>query len=315
MKQCPRRALVVAGALLSIVSQACDDPLVPPQLIARTRVVAARVEVDGDPSRATPEPSERVNVRVLTLDPLVDTTFTWQLSACTSPGAAYGLPDCSGGPFASTRTGAPGEVAPQWQLVVPAEASIGDSAMLLVTGVVCSRGEPSEDASGCEGEAADGDRVSIPIGLESRAPNRNPSLADDRIELDGVPWDEPGTLSTDACEGLTTLPLVAGGSGDHKVVVVVQGGDRETVDDGALTTGGEGGRETLQVDYYVTAGELDVASSFVEADDVRDVVPLHVTWTAPSTPPPRPQLVRMVVVSRDLRGGADWAIRGLCLTP
>jgi hypothetical protein len=199
---------------------------------------------------------------------------------------------------------------------VPAESVLGSARVLLVEGVVCSRGLPADDLRGCVGAGADGDRVSIPIGLESQAPNRNPSLADDGVTFDGVVWVEAPAIGEDACGAASTLPTVRGGSGEHVVRVTLRGGDRERIaSEEQLTTGGEGPWETLQVDYYTTAGELSSASSFLEADDPREEATLSVRWTAPETPPAKAQLIRMVFVSRDLRGGSDWTVRALCLLP
>ena len=315
MRTSQRVALVAAVGLPCVLwLAACDEPLTPPQLIDRTRVLAARVEVGGDPSRATPGASERVSLRVLAMDPQLDTELTWQFTACTSVPVAYGLPSCGAPAFATTTQDVPAVGEPFFVFDVPNDAVIGDARSLLVEGVVCSRGAPCE--GGCAGEGAEGDRVSIPIGLQALAPNSNPSLSDDVIALDGAEWVVPVGLDAGACGPGSSLPSVRGGSGEHDIRVTVQGGDRDRISaEGQLNTGGEGPWETLQIDYYTTAGELSLTSSILESDDPREVAEMSVRWTAPKTPPSAAQLVRLAFVSRDLRGGSDWTIRALCLVP
>ena len=55
-----RRIAIALGMLLCL--GACEDDLPAVTLIAHMRVLGARTEVQGDPSRSNPKPGERLPV-------------------------------------------------------------------------------------------------------------------------------------------------------------------------------------------------------------------------------------------------------------
>jgi len=70
--------------LLVLAASACDDPLSEVEAIDKTRVVGARIEVAGDPTRAAPLPGEDVVVRFLVLAPDPEPAFAYALTACVA---------------------------------------------------------------------------------------------------------------------------------------------------------------------------------------------------------------------------------------
>ena len=61
--------------VLAFASGACGDPLVSVERIASLRALAARVEVECDPDRATPLPGETATVRFLVAAPELSPSF------------------------------------------------------------------------------------------------------------------------------------------------------------------------------------------------------------------------------------------------
>ena len=72
----PRR-LHPASLLAAILTISCGDPLKLPQLIEHNRVLGARVEVQGEPERASPAPGESATVRWLVADPDEPRPVSW----------------------------------------------------------------------------------------------------------------------------------------------------------------------------------------------------------------------------------------------
>src|SRR5918911_727554 len=84
------RSHVALFALL--LATGCDDPISPLELVDKTRVLAAKVEVAGDATRAAPLPGEEVLVRWLVAAPDPNAGFAYRLSACVAKDAATDLP-------------------------------------------------------------------------------------------------------------------------------------------------------------------------------------------------------------------------------
>lgn len=292
--------LVLPSALL-----ACDDPLALPQRIDRTRVLASRVEAVGEPSRAWPAPGQSAVVRWLVVDPDPSTRFRWDLRACVARDARVGLPSCDAAPFATVRQDEETADQPELGFMMPKQLG----RVVLVQGVLCSRGQPSADGRACLGEKADGDRVvlTIPMGEEE---NRNPSLQDDILRLGTTAWQQPPATSTDACAaqaGTNARPAVTAGS-RTSVSVELRGTDRDSLPATTPVT-----RETLQFSYVATEGLLEQPYAYVEASEPPGTSPPRVFWTAPTTVPAGGLIVRFYVVVRDLRGGSDWVSREVCV--
>ena len=90
--------------LLGVAAIACDDPLKPAEQVDSLRVLAARVEVEGDPERAAPNAGESASVRWLVAAPEGEPALGWALSVCFARPNNVGLSGCAEPPFASALT-------------------------------------------------------------------------------------------------------------------------------------------------------------------------------------------------------------------
>ena len=292
---------------------ACGNDLEPGSTIDRVRVLGARVEVAGDPERASPAAGEEARVTWIVTSPDAMPTLSWAMGACVADAAML---DCASDPV-QLGTGSGG--VPQVTFTAPADAD-----GLLVVGVICAGGMPEVDGgeSRCVG-AADAIktdvRLSVPLGVS----NHSPVLADDAIRLGDLAWSEVDAALEPALEGCAAdaaslgIPVVSAAAQESIFVhVATRGADRETytdVDDGAV-------REELQISHFTTAGELDHQFEIVEADDAGDAPVTEVEWTAPTGAdlddvPADGVRVRFTFVMRDGRGGVDSTRRVMCLVP
>src|SRR3954463_4704483 len=138
------RVLLSAPAALAAAT-ACDEPISPLELIDKTRVLAAKVEVAGDATRAAPLPGEDVVVRWLVAAPDPNAIFAYRLSACIAKDAATDLPSCQGDALASAESLEPATEAPSIAFSAPSTAS-GDERLAGLGGV-CPAGQALTDAA------------------------------------------------------------------------------------------------------------------------------------------------------------------------
>jgi hypothetical protein len=285
---------------LLLAATACDDPISPPELIDKTRVLAAKVEVAGDATRAAPLPGEDVLVHWLVVAPDPNAMFAYRLSACVAQNSATALPSCDSDALASAESLEPASEPPSITFSAPATAT-GDER-LAVLGSVCPAGESlvSESGSSCsDGEAALA--VSLDFALDDGShPNTNPAYTD--VLLDGMSLDG-ATTSTDC----TSLPTFA--AGKHRLSVELDPNSRDALEP---LVAGDPTRESLLLSYFVTFGELD--HSFTAIDAGSSATGGSVTWTAPPHGT-EPTFVRLYFVVRDGRGGADFTERRVCVNP
>jgi hypothetical protein len=283
-------------AAIAAVIAGCDDPLKRVDLVTDARVLGARVEVQGEPERASPAPGETATVRWLVADRDVDRALGWAFAVCEAAPPGGSLPACAAEPFATSTAALPVPGEPRIEFAVPGDVT---SRALAVLGVVCPDSAPTfeEDSFGCEGP--DGTPVSLDFELEtSDRSNLNPVIGPEALTLGGAAL--PAGLDCAA------LPTVAPGS-SHALELVLDETDRDAV---AQPTSADPPKETLQVSNFTTAGELDRIFTIFEASDARLVT--RVSWKAPKTAP-EGGLVRLFFVVRDFRGGADWIERGVCV--
>lgn len=290
-------------SLLVLATTACTSSLDPATLIARDRVLGAKVSVDVDPSRAWPAPGERATVTWLTASPGAAPEFSWTLAACAAA-TTTGFPICAGPAFAFAAASGP---VPTLELAVPSDL---DAPAIAVIGAICASGAPLIDPATFEASCDDGshaDLVSQHIFLaRDGETNRNPDLADAPFTLAGTTWDpSAGT----GCEG---LPEIAAGAQDVLVAVELAASARETF---SVANDPTPWREELQLSPFATAGELTQRYAYVEADDDRPMSPVAVQWSAPAADeiPAEGLRVTFSFVVRDLRGGVDAATRALCV--
>jgi hypothetical protein len=291
-----------ALALAALATSACDEPLSGVEAIDKTRVVAAKVEVAGDPSRAAPLPGEDVVVRFLVIAPDPTPTFAYALRACVAADAATDLTTCAGEPLATAASLTPTPDAPSIAFVAPGDAT-GDER-LAVLGNVCSSGIglPGEGASRCD----DGSPVratTLDFTMDDGShPNTNPRLTS--VALDGVELPAETGLLTECAE----LPGVSSGALEHRLNVSVDEASRDEVQ---RQNAADPTRESLLVSYFVSRGDLDHAWSGIESDEPSSTTGAR--WTAPNVD--TPSLARFVVVVRDGRGGSDFTERRVCILP
>ena len=310
--------LRLAGAALAVLLLAgCGDAIKDQQLIEENRVLGARVEVQGDPERASPAPGESATVRWLVTDPGEPRPLSYAFVVCEAADVARGLPICAAPPFASYASGVPRLEEPSFSFTVPEASALTGAARLVIEGIVCANGtarlgESWEDST-CAGARTQQTLVSmyVLVHRDGRS-NQNPSLGGLPSWLDDEAWPEPEPdwLDLDACaDGPAELPRVRAGSGNHELRLEPDPGNREPLADDPLHRP----IESLQVSHLSTAGLVERPFSVIEGVGVESVV--RVSWKAPDRAARGGELVRFYFVARDLRGGVDWTVRALCVTP
>ena len=286
----------------------CGPDFDPASLVETTRVLAARVEIDGAPDRASPRPGETATVTWLVTSPQATPPLAWAFAVC-EPGPSLG---CGSAPLALV-SGT--DWPPRLSIVVPPLDALGSTKRLMVYGEICSGADavpafdPQHGVPSCiqgDGTAAS---LSVPLQLGDDV-NHNPT-ADRAFTFDGQPWPAlpPGG---DPC---LAGPRVAAGSPDHLLGDLTAGSDREaytaSVGDPPVPTPHAG---ALQISQFTTAGKLKTQFSFVEATDSAATTTVDVTWEAPrSRRPGAGRPVTFTFVTRDNRGGTDWTTRQVCV--
>jgi hypothetical protein len=295
-----RRAVAL---LLSLLPLGCDEALSPVELIDKTRVVAMRVEVEGDATRAAPLPGESVDVRLLVLSPELDPELAFTMRSCIATDSRLDATRCSSETLAMASSLEPVIATPALSFSAPSDAT-GDER-LAVFATVCPAGQslPSEDARRC----SDGSEVlsaTLDFAMDDGShPNSNPEFTD--VFLDGVPLPAESATTTD-CAALTS---VTRGS-KHTLRVELTESSRDPL---AAETGADTTRESLLVSYFIDQGDLDHAFSSIPS--TLPVASGSAVWTAPERVGDTARLVRFAVVARDGRGGSDFVERRVCVAP
>lgn len=284
-------------AFLLATIAGCGPTFDPASLINTTRVLGARVTVEGAPDRASPLPGETADVTWLVTAPDAVPPLGWAFNVCATLG-------CESGVIAQFEgTDSP----PHLAIPVPSLDVLGTATSVIVSGEICDRldSTPTFDSQsgvpGCSGGG--GTTVSLVVALQrGDEANHNP-IADRAFTLDGQPWP----AGDDPC---STGPRVSAGTKDHVIGVIAEGTDREPF---TATVGGVAtpSRESLQISQFTTAGKLASQFSFVEATDTSAETALDVAWEAPASA----QAVTFTFVTRDNRGGTDWTTRAACVEP
>lgn len=304
-----RRAIALA---LAAASAGCIGELPPPSFVDRTRIVAARVSPDRDPTLAAPSPGDAITIEWLTIAPAPGEPIAATLLACTPLGGT-GVPACAEGSIVPLAVRPPSTEPFVTRAVVP--EAIGPAWLIL--GAVCTGGgtpgipmgtEPPSCEGGPEPARAEVIALSIPITPEGGSANRHPTLADEPWTIGGAAW-EPGDAT--GCDGSLPSFSLASFAGTEEPALAITIGwsedDRETH---------AGGREALQYSHFATAGELERSNS--AADDLLESgTPVTLDWALPPAAdvPAEGLLVRLTTIARDGRGGVDRADRALCVTP
>ena len=178
----------VLPTLLALASAGCDDALTRVDLVANLRVLAARVEVDGEPDRASPLPGEAAAVRWLVADRHPEPPLGWTFAACEAAPPGSSLPSCAAEPFATASADVPVAGEPRIDFVVPDETTAGALALF---GVVCPDSAPVGDGDSLDCAGPGGRLVSLDFVLGSAAlVNTNPTIDPEAFEA-AVALKEP----------------------------------------------------------------------------------------------------------------------------
>lgn len=283
-----RTSAWMIGAALLLAS--CSDPLKDVELVVETRVLGAKVEVSGEPGRASPAPGEAATVRWLVVAPEPEPALGWALSVCGAAAEGSGLPACADAPFAEASLLEPAPGEPRLDFTVPAETT---ATSLAVLGTMCPSSAPAA-GGGCEDGG--GTAVSFDFALAPGEVNHHPTIEPEAVSFDGAPWE--------AGSDCTLLPAVAPGS-THALELALDEDDREAL---VPETSADPDREALQASHFATGGELQRAFTIIQADS--DELGVSVEWKAPAE-----GVVRFFFVVRDARGGSDWLERAVCVAP
>ena len=298
---------VVFGLALS--AAACDDPLKATEIVEEPRVLAARVEVDGDPGRAAPHPGERASVRFLVAAPELEPALGFALVACRAAPANVGLARCAGPVFAEQALLEPEPVAPQIEFELPEPVNEAATPRLLVKGVICANGSPrvTESPSTC----ASGDQtlaVTLEVDLATPAEaNQNPSFDAAELSIDGEPLTPPLSLPG-ACAGAGLREVPAGSV--HRFELRFAESARDPL---LRSNDADPAVESLLLSHFASSGELERAFSPIPPETAD--ISTNIEWIAPGDATPAGRLVRFWFVIRDLRGGSDFVERALCVVP
>ena len=343
--------ILVLVVLFLVVS--CSESFPPPSAVTEFRVVAARVDVTDEPGRANPSPDDDVRISVLSIDrgvaedpevpAFTPAPLQWAFIPCVPAPTTIGPPICLEAiEPCSGCVGAPPDdllATPIVGFQVPSAQDLeeADASSVLLQGVVCSNGTPSQDAilrflmgesdelvpcegpPVIEGRAIQGRFVAIAIPIEDDPadPNFNPELLS--LVLNGGVWPPPYDLgvprdapSSGCAADLADLserdrmahPRAGDDPSTINLAVTPESLQTFTVDDQDFT-------EEIQVSWLADGGAFEASFSFI-TDPARSIL---TQWRPFESVPEDGALVRFNFVIRDGRGGTDWVERGLCILP
>ncbi|MEM9731607.1 MAG: hypothetical protein AAF997_23735 [Myxococcota bacterium] len=345
-----RRALGLCAAAALGLIVGCSEGFESASLVENMRVVAARVDIDGKPGRANPDPGDTITVTNLVISPgspliegeptpLSPPPLQWSLLACIPepsvlPVAICGtVLECDG----CVATPPEDELAlPIVRFTVPSEEELdeADATTLVLQGAICANGPPAgpeaifrffagetDDLDPCEDPANEGRFITAQILIEQDPddPNDNPVIED--VRINGEAWPPPFDQGVPRDFPSTGCRAVAGDD-----VVVIGGGPAQNIELTAtedsfqpVTIDDETVIEEMQISWLADGGSFEFSFSFI-TDPARTAL---VQWVPPSFPSNEGTLVRFTFPMRDRaspessaganRGGVDWVQRGLCV--
>ncbi|MFA9472011.1 MAG: hypothetical protein ACERNK_15680 [Deltaproteobacteria bacterium] len=336
----------VLGLIVLFLAAACSESFLPAWAVTDLRAVAARVEVEGKPGRARPDPEDEIQVSILMIDEgapasevpaVTPPPLQWAFIACVPAPTLIGPPICRDliQPCEGCEGAPPADPLdfPVLSFQVPSEAELEAAGAdnVLLQGAICANGPPAADAilrfilgetddlNPCEDPSNEGRfvTVNIPIETAPEDPNLNPEIS--TLFLNGRPWpppydqEVPRTAPRTGCradlDGLTDQQRDAhplAGSAASSINLGVTPDSLQSYVVGDMTL-----TEEIQVSWLTDGGDLERTFSFI-TDPARSVL---TQWRPFSDAPEDGLLVRLTFVIRDGRGGTDWVERGLCVLP
>lgn len=314
------------------------------------RVVAARVEVQGNPGRANPSPQDTIHLSLLVIDrgappsenpdvpALTPPLLQWDFLPCVPAPTRIGAPICQIPiePCEGCTARPPGDplALPVFGFEVPTADVLepAQAGSVIVQGAICADGPPApldailrfvfgetEVLDPCEDPEREGRFVSVEIPIEDDPanPNLNPEI--ERVNLDGMPWPPPYDQGVPRFAPRTGCKAALDALTEDERRAHPTAGDSASTLNLFVTPGsfqtyaseGEELIEEIQVSWLADAGGFDSSFSFI-TDPARSVL---TSWSPPSSAPERGLLVRFTFVIRDGRGGTDHVQRGLCILP
>jgi hypothetical protein len=300
----PRSLCLLAVALCNV---GCDDSLKSVSLIEETRVLGARVEVETDEDRSSPNAGERASLRFFVAAPDGEPHFSYALSMCAVRLTNNGFPPCTSTPFASAAAAEPTNTDARLDFRVPEDVVLETTPHAFASGLICpdsGLNVGSDGAPRCL--SGTGTEVAFEFALGGpEQNNQNPTFADDALSLDDEPWLASTHESCDdgALRQVTTRTV-------HALRIDLPDSEFEFL---ARTSSLEPARETLLMSPFSSAGKM--AHGFLALSSDTPPEQRRVFWEAPAIPDSAPSLVRFYFVVRDARGGQDFARRALCVVP
>jgi hypothetical protein len=335
------------GLILGCSAIACSENFPPASAVTDLRVVAARVDVEGEPGRANPSPGQGVVVSLLVIDQgappsdlpevpaLTPPLVQWAFVACIPQPTLIGSPICRSAiePCEGCIGTPPDDpfALPVLRFAVPTEDELqeAEADSVIVQGAICADGPPSEDSilrfilgetddlSPCEDPSHEGRFVTVVVPVESDPddPNLHPQISS--VTLNGAAWpppyDEgvPRTAPRTGCgvdlDGLTEEARTAHPTAGSPASTI----NLQVTPDSLqpYVEGDEERIEEIQVSWLADGGGFESTFSFI-TEPARSVL---TQWKPSSEAPVDGILVRFTFVIRDGRGGTAELERGLCI--
>jgi hypothetical protein len=291
-----RRMIVASMGALTFALSACQSTdFAGAELVEKDRPLAGRVSVNGDPSRATPQPNEQASYTLLVGSPGVQVTWNYALVVCHLSRGDDGIATCDRSlsliaGSSQPSSARPPDVYPSIDFTVPDASQLApDEQELLVAGLLCpdSALDPalldalrngddtalSASPNACQDKAKNGLIVASPFRIERTPDDRNhaPAIANTywspKISptpvTPGSPWTSVASadLPRTGCRG-AGMPEVAALPKDAKAEDVGEDKGKNAI--GLQFTLESGAAETY-LEQSVISGEAAASRTEVPA--------------------------------------------------
>jgi len=326
------RRIVTLAALAATLATGCIDSLPLAQVVLDTRVIGARLEVDGAPERAWPRPDDTGVVTWNVVDPTETVPSGWAFVVCPAMVTPSGLSFCAGDPLDILFQMEPSTDPPSFPVSFPSAALTG-ATDVLVQGVICPNGSPDVDLENfdvsCAGMGEPRQLASFTIHIErDGVSNANPTVPADALTWAGASWNESPTVPPETgCRdmaGTAELPLASRQSAPE---MGFDNMGNEVVQEIITITGDPADREEfmsadrviledLIFAHYTAIGEP--TRQFSVNDGMESTAELKWSYPTAEMEPTLPDdgiLGRWWITVIDQRGGTAWTERFVCIVP